>query len=271
MTESGIKAVVVNQNTSEFTELLLRSFLRHHKELPADLTVLDNNSTDDMSQLKVFAKEAKIPIRRTEWHPTTPGNNHGENLRDFVIANPTAKSYLFLDCDVVFVQDDTVPTMLEELERDAALWAIQARFTSDGESERPGGSLSKGGQRMFQNIAFESSQEEVAQGAPLQYKPLPAVMGDRVHPCCVLIKNSRAFQMTATHIGFSCAHFEESGCGKVYDTFGTATQVMKTHDLHHGLSEKMIMHFGSVSYGVTPDRVEWCRDLLVKYRRREHS
>jgi len=115
----------------------------------------------------------RSPHRWTEWLPTTPGNNHGENLRDFVIANPTAKHYLFLDCDVVFVPDDTVPTMSEELDRDVALWAIQARFTSDGENERPGGSLIKGGRRMFQNVAFESTQEEVVQGTALQYKPLP--------------------------------------------------------------------------------------------------
>lgn len=267
MPDPQISAVTVNRNTSEYTELLLRSFFAHHNGLDVGFTVLDNNSDDDMSRLRAYADEMGIPIFTTEWTPTTPGNNHGENLRDFVLAHPDSEHILFLDCDVVFVQEDTVSTMVSELESQDGLWAVQARFTSDGVNERPQELMNSSGQRMFQNIAFESTEQEVAQGQPLRYKPLPAVMGDRVHPCCVLIKNSRAFQLTASLIGFSCAHFEESGCGKVYDTLGAATQVMKTHDLSSILSEKRVVHFGSVSYkSRSKEKDELCRKLLTALR-----
>ena len=262
-----ISAVTVNMNTSEYTELLLRSFFAHHDGLDINFTVLDNNSDDDMSGLKAYAAEKGVPIRTTKWTPTTPGNNHGENLRDFVLAHTESRYILFLDCDIVFVQEDTVPAMVSELESQDRLWAVQPRFTSDGHQEVPQELMNPSGQRMFQNIAFESTEDEVAQGQSLRYKPLPAVMGDRVHPCCVLVKNSRAFQLTASLIGFSCAHFEESGCGKVYDTLGAATQVMKTHDLSAALSEKMVVHFANVSYkSRSKEKDELCRKLLTALR-----
>ena len=267
MSNPQISTVTVNRNTSDYTELLLRSFFAHNDGLNVNFTVLDNNSDDDMSSLRAYADEMGVPIYTTEWTPTTPGNNHGENLRDFVLAHPDSEYFLFLDCDIVFVQVDTVTTMVSELESQDGLWAVQARFTNDGVNEIPQELMNPSGQRMFQNIAFESTEDEVAQGQPLIYKPLPAIMGDRVHPCCVLIKNSRAFQLTASLIGFSCAHFEESGCGKVYDTFGAATQVMKTHDLSSSLSEKKVVHFANVSYkNRSKEKDELCRKLLTALR-----
>ena len=70
------------------------------------------------------------------WDRNTPGNNHGENLRDFVLAHQDCDYFLFLDADIVFVQDETVTTMASELaEAGDDVWAIQARFTEDGETE----------------------------------------------------------------------------------------------------------------------------------------
>ena len=85
MTIRHIEVVTINQDTSCFVELLLRSLYATHGDLEGiRLTILDNNSTDEMRQLRALAEDKKIPIVQTKWDSTTPGNNHGENLRDFV-------------------------------------------------------------------------------------------------------------------------------------------------------------------------------------------
>jgi hypothetical protein len=268
MSVETIDAVTVNQNTSEYTELMLRSLFKRHTDLRGvSITVLDNNSDDNTSPLKAYLKSKGIPFVKTQWTPRTAGNNHGENLRDFTLSHPDADYLLFLDPDIVFLEDETITTMMSELKKEKDAWAIQARISYDGKNEQGSGSRDMGGQKKFQNIAFEDTYEEVQKGAPLRYSPLPAVMGGRIRPFCCLIKNTKAFQLTASEIGFSCAHFEESGCGKVYDTMGAATQVMRTHGLDFVLSSKMILHFGSVTYGNTPAfKVERRQRLLAELR-----
>ncbi len=250
MSSETIDVVTVNQNTSEYTELMLRSLFKRHADLRGvSITVLDNNSDDNTPPLQEYLKSKQIPLVKTQWAPIQAGNNHGENLRDFTLSHPDADYLLFLDPDIVFLQDETITTMVSELRNAKDTWAVQARISYDGKNEQQAGSREMGGQKKFQNIAFEDTYEEVQKGAPLRYSPLPAVMGGRIRPFCCLIKNTKALQLTALEIGFSCTHFEESGCGKVYDIMGTATQVMKTHGLDFILSSKMIMHFGSVTYG----------------------
>jgi hypothetical protein len=57
MPDPRISAVSVNRNASEYTELLLRSFIAHNDGLDVGFTVLDNNSDDDMSSLSAYADE----------------------------------------------------------------------------------------------------------------------------------------------------------------------------------------------------------------------
>jgi hypothetical protein len=58
-----IHAVTVNHNTSPYTELLLRSlYARHSAALDLAITVMDNNSTDDMTSLCAFLAEKQIPL-----------------------------------------------------------------------------------------------------------------------------------------------------------------------------------------------------------------
>jgi GTP:adenosylcobinamide-phosphate guanylyltransferase len=264
-----IEAVTVNQNTSCFVELLLRSLYATHNDLEGlRLTILDNNSTDGTEQLKPYAAEKEIPIVQTRWTPSTPGNNHGENLRDFVLSHQDCDCFLFLDADIVFVQGEIITTMAQELAGAGKdVWAVQARFTEDGEKGVPWGSLDKGGARKFINIMMEDAIEDVQPGKVLQHLPMPAVIGDRMYPCCCLIKNTDAFLLTAREIGFSCVNFEESGGGKVYDTMGLATQVMKTHGLRFILSSKMVKHFWGVARKQrNSDKDAACEKLLAKYR-----
>ena len=63
------------------------------------------------------------------------------------------------------------------------------------------------------------------------------------------------------------AEIEESGGGKVYDTLGLATQVMKTHGLDFILSSKMVRHFWGVARKHRPaEKDESCEKLLLQYR-----
>ena len=68
-----IEAVTINQDTSCFVELLLRSLYATHSDLEGiRLTILDNNSTDEMRQLRALAEDKKIPIVQTKWSPHSP-------------------------------------------------------------------------------------------------------------------------------------------------------------------------------------------------------
>ena len=51
-----IEAVTVNHNTSRYMELMLRSlFARHPSNLNLSVTVFDNASQDDMTELRAYA------------------------------------------------------------------------------------------------------------------------------------------------------------------------------------------------------------------------
>ena len=49
--------------------------------------------------------------------------------------------------------------------------------------------------------------------------------------------------------------------GAAFDTFGLMTQVMKTHGLRHGLSSKIVLLFGGISYN---NNLEEKRNLCLK-------
>ena len=58
-----IAAVSVNHNTSAYMELMLRSlFACHPAGLSLSLTIFDNDSTDDMRELREYAANMDVPI-----------------------------------------------------------------------------------------------------------------------------------------------------------------------------------------------------------------
>ncbi len=74
-----IAAVSVNHNTSAYMELMLRSFFAcHPTDLSFDLTVFDNASTDDMTELRNYAAKHTVPIRPSGFSLTTEYNSHGD-------------------------------------------------------------------------------------------------------------------------------------------------------------------------------------------------
>ena len=223
-----VEAVTVNHNTSPYMELMLRSLFATHRSVPRlSITVFDNHSSDDIRGLKNYAAQKGVPVVQSGWTTETENNSHGEILRRFVLEHPDCTHYLFLDADICFVEDNTVGTMLAELEREAGVFGIGARLSWDGVVELP---------------------EELRQHNPDLYEA-------RLHPCCALVKNTPLFRRVVQDIGLSCVNYLWPEHTEYLDTFKLMTKVMGTHGLMHIRSSKMVMHFFCVSYDWDPDQV----------------
>jgi hypothetical protein len=220
-----IQAVAVNHNTSKYTELMLRSlFARHSPSLDLSITVFDNDSQDDMTALEAYAKSKGIPVVPSGFELKTKWNSHGEVLSKFVLEYSDCVYYLFLDADTCFIEDDTIDTMIWELEQDQMAFGIAPRISSNGETE----------------IGEEYWEK---------------VYDYRLHPCCALVKNSAEFRRVVEEIGLSCVKYLWADGEEYLDTFKLMTMVMKTHGYRHILSSKMVLHFFSVSYHWEPQHV----------------
>lgn len=232
-----IHAVAVNHNTSSWTELLVRSLFAQNPDLPLDLTILDNASTDDMRGLRRSAAQLDVPIVQMGFTTQTANNSHGQILRDFVLdpARQGASHLLFLDADVCFSQRNTVQRLLETLDRDKDAFGAGPRMSWDGETELPA------------HVAAN-----------------PALYETRLHPCCALVRNTPIFRRVIREIGLSCATYLWADQAQYLDTFELMTMVMRTHGLHHVIADAMVLHAFAVSY---PN--DWESLLPEKERRRD--
>ena len=233
-----IQAVVVNHNTSKYTELMLRSlFARHPAFLDFSVTVFDNGSQDDTRALQDYARENGVAFLPSGFEPKTPFNSHGEILRRYVLEHSDCVYYLFLDADTCFMERDTLNTMIREVEREPGAFGIAPRLSSNGETEIPSD---------YWETVYDS----------------------RLHPCCALVKNTTTFRRVVEEVGFSCVNYLWADREEYLDTFQLMSRVMKTHNLRHILSSKLVLHFFSVSYGGEPPEVmafkAGLRDLLLE-------
>ena len=250
MNTHKIEAVTVNHNTSQYMELMLRSLFAHHPiELNLSLTMFDNASIENMSELKVYAESKGIPIIQSGFTTDTENNSHGEILSRFVLEHPDCTHYLFLDTDVCFLEDNTIGTMLDELEANAKAFGIGPRMSWDGVGEIP---------------------EEAR-------KANPDICDARLHPCCALVKNTSLFRSIVKEIGLSSLKYLWAESDEIVDTFKLMTKVMKTHGLRHVISTRMVLHFFCVSYIWEPTK-HWNEakakrrdELLSKYREENAS
>jgi hypothetical protein len=227
-------------------ELMLRSLFAHHPTgLNLSLTVFDNASTDDMSDLVSYIESKRLPFVQSGFTTETENNSHGEILAKFVLEHPDCTHYLFLDTDVCFLEDNTLLTMMSELEENPNLFGIGPRMSWDGVEEIPA----------------DARQAN------------PDICDARLHPCCALVKNTPLFRAIVAEIGLSSAKYLWAECEEIMDTFKLMTKVMKTHGLKHALSTTMVLHFFCVSYIWEPTK-HWNEakaqrrdDLLSQYRR----
>jgi len=216
-----IEAVSVNHNTSRYMELMLRSlFAQHSVGLSLAVRVFDNASTDGTDELVRYADSVGVPVIESGWPLDTHGNSHGDVLRRFVLDRPDCSHYLFLDADVVFIQPNTIPTMLGELECTPDAFAIGPRMSWDGMSEIPA----------------EARQSN------------PDICDARLHPRCALVRNTPVFRSVVQIIGCSCATYHWADRDEFLDTFKLMTQVMLTHGLRHIHSSALVRHFFCTSY-----------------------
>ena len=235
-----ISAVVVNHNTSRFTELMLRPLdVMHERSTDLAVTVYDNASTDDTGPLIEYTEARGIPFVPTGLTTNTENNSHGELLDRFVLGNPDADYYLLLDADVCFIQPDTIGTMVRELSGESQAFGIGVRQTWDGNLE-----------------------------VPLSNDHRHRLYYSRLHPCCALIRNTEVFRLVAGTVGFSCVNVLHAGGEEFLDTAELLTRVMQTHGLRHLISSAMVLHFFSVSYDPRwmERKIAWCDRLLADLR-----
>jgi hypothetical protein len=243
-----IAAATVNHNTSAYMELMLRSFFTHHRksDVEVEIHVFDNSSTDDTQPLQAYLQQQGLQLLASGYSLDTENNSHGDVLRSFVQNNTHCTHYLFLDADVVFVQEDTIGAMLKELEAEPELFGIGPRLSWDGIAEIPA------------SIRAEN----------------PDICDARLHPCCALIRNTAIFQRIVDSIGLSCATQLWAETTEFLDTFKLMTKVMHTHQLRHRLASVMVQHFFCVSYDWDSEEVRHhkanTRDqLLATFRNNE--
>jgi hypothetical protein len=263
---SRIEGVVVNHNTSLFTELAVRSLLATH---PADLdlgvTVLDNASDDDTSALRAYLDASGIPFLPSGFGLKSRDNTHGEVLRAFILSHPDTDYYLLLDADICFVQPNTLLTMQRELDADAGIFAVQARMSWDGVTEMPGSGWHIGeGSSMY--VRFSLAGEPISDERLREAGESIGKLQPRCHPGCALVRNTPVFRRVVEHIGLSTAWL----FGDVqlqhgfYDTFALACHVMKTHEQRYILSSAVALHYFCVSYdplGMDHKRRDCCERL----------
>lgn len=219
---STITAVAVNHNTSGYMELMLRSYDRHHtNNVIAHWELYDNASLDDTTLLFQYAAQRGTPIIQSGFSTKTSHVSHGELLRRGINAHPDSAYFVLFDADVVFMQDDTIPRLLSELEAQPSAWAIGVAPSWDGINEIP---------------AHARTQN-------------PDICDARLHPSCAVIRNSPIFKTVLETIGLG-TYVRHTPHEETYlDTCKLLTMVMRTHGFVHLVSQSVLVkHFFCTSY-----------------------
>jgi len=263
-----IEAIVVNQNTSMFVELALRSLFDTNDlaGIEFGVTVLDNGSTEeDVTGLKGYLKTRDIAFVQTGLDAKIAPEKHTVALTEFVKRATGCGHYLFLDCDMWFTEADTIPTMLRELleagehvfANQARVWGHYAKRVIEGRDGVPGASDLDG---QTWEIEFDKTRY-AASGAP------------RCSPVCSLVGNSPTFRRVVEAVGLHRAVAFQSGTATYYDTFALMTQIMATHGFRFMVSSKTVNHFTNTVW--CPQwreiRDKECMDMLVELRKKERE
>lgn len=265
-----IEACIVNHNSSVFCELALRSLIAKHPRLIGNgqlsVTVMDNHSKDDgLADLKVACQRFGVPFELSAWPAAGASvNSHGDVLRQFVAARPTATHFLFADADSYCITQDTIDRMIIELEAAEDVWAVQARFSWIEENEGTGRSFDHWDGRI-QQLRAGIDDTEVG--------PFPGAHKPRCHPAFALVENSPIFRRVADVIGLSAALViaTDTSVAGFADTFGLATLTMQTHGLRHTMSEVTVGHYFGVTYQPLGGKLDDCRERLATLRASQGS
>lgn len=155
--------------------------------------------------------------------------------------------------------------MIDDLDADTSLWAVQARFRT-AEARRPDGTLdvNAGGTPVELDVRVRSR-------AWNDVYPVDGQIRSRCHPGATLVRNTPTIRRLADSIGFSTAAIvsADPAVGGFFDTFGLATAVMATNGFSYGLSTATVHHYFCVSYDEgkrVPSAVD-CRQRLQRISR----
>ena len=260
-----IHGVTVTHDSADFVELMLRTlFLTNNlSDLEFTMTVLDNSSGEPhRAGLEKYLGERGIPIRPTGFAHYIAAEQHGVALSNFVRSDADCTHYLFLDADMWFVEPDTIPTMLRELEAAPRnTFGVQARIFGyylgrvyEGRDGIPGSNYWE--------------DKDTAWPIEFEGRRYANRYATRLSPVCCLIANTALFRRLVEAVGLSQAI--SFGVGEViyYDTFGLMTHVMATHEQEFIVSSKTVNHFGQTTYlsSERPPRDHDCSQLLEELR-----
>ena len=243
-TATRIYGVTVNHNTSHFAELMLRT-LFHTNDLSGidfHLFALDNSSDDEtLSQLTAYLADQHIPLLQTGFDSSLAPEKHGAAFDRFVEEHDDCTHYLFLDSDIWFVENDTIPTLVQELlasppsifANQAKIYGYYAHSVIEGRDGQPG----------IGDVDDFPTWQISCSGTDYTTR-----LVRRCSPACCLIANTPVFRKVVATVGLGRAMGFEVGSARWYDTFSLMTHVMATHDLSFIVSSKRINHFTMTGY-----------------------
>lgn len=246
-TRPHIYAVTVNQNTSHFTELMLRTlFLKNNLNgIDFRVTVLDNHSDDEsLEELKTYLSEQNIQFLQTGFDTGVAPEKHGTAFARFIREERDCSHYLFLDSDMWFVEEDTIPAMLTELSVAAStMFANQAQIFGYYAYR-----IIEGKDRVAGANDLDGTTWETLLQNPAQTARYATHIGKRCSPVCALVKNLSLFHQVVERMGLAPAIGLGPGEAVHYDTFSLMTNVMATHGYDFMISSKRVNHFTETGY-----------------------
>ncbi|WP_214414778.1 glycosyltransferase family 2 protein [Sphaerisporangium fuscum] len=247
----SIEAVIVNHNTSTFAEIALRSlrWTIDHAGLAETvrITVVDNHSTDDTSDLKAALNDCGARWELSRWPASKQAlTTHGDVLRDFVLSRPEAAGYFFVESDMCLLERDILAVMLAEVTEEPDVWAVQARQLIPG-APRDAAPFTSAVHRRRRRLELTAQLAVETDDGTIDTMNLvhKGHKMPRCHPGCALLANSTALQLGARHLGFSAAWTwsNDPALGGLNDTLGLVSNVLRTHGKRSRLSTASVIHF----------------------------
>jgi hypothetical protein len=239
-----IQGLVVNHNTSHFVELMVRTLFYTNDLGGIDfmMTVLDNASDDEhLESLRAYLARQNVAFVQTGYDNAVAVEKHGAALASFVKKHGECSHYLFLDSDMWFVEENTIPTMLAELlEAPPDIFADQARIYG-----------------YYAGRVIEGREGVPGVGDVDDFPSWDMLCGDksyvtssmrRCSPVCSLVINAPIFRKVVETFGLGRAMGFGVGEARWYDTFSLMTHMMATHGLRFIVSSKTVNHFTETVY-----------------------
>jgi hypothetical protein len=255
-----IHAVVVNQNTSIFTELMIQTLIRSDNlsELGFHLTVIDNDSSDRcLDNLKATVAANGWSWLQSGFDSTLSVDKHAAALQMFFEQCSSNEWILLLDADVWFPEKHTIKTLIETLEAHTKAFACHPMIFS-----LPEQTVAEGISRIPGATPHDDSHWiQTLDGNEYTVSRQP-----RCTPICCLIRLDAVIKKVLSSFGSYRAHIYQLGKAYFYDTLALTTKILATHGYTYCVSRNTVCHFVGVlsDQSQNKEKTELCRLLLEK-------